>query len=259
MRLDLQIALSRISLIKDRIKSRSIKDYSGENVESITSAFRGDWEELHGAGMYDQNLTMSMLNRIMEAGGSSNEDFRFPLRNLKEKLEKKLLSIRHMSYHDAHTKMVKDDLDVESVLKEAKDQYSKLFDDKKWPAASHAKDSKAMSQSYGSMNKATIELKELIAAALIHAIWSPLAPPCALEQQGGCGGLNYSLKSEPTGKPFSELHAVFLHFSPVLKVIMRTCAFKLHFNQIDTSITCRVPPSECYCRYSSNQFEYLAD
>ena len=57
----------RFDKIKDKIKLRHIKEY-------------------HGAGLYDQNLTMKMLNNLMEAGGTTNKDFRHPLRNLKAKL-----------------------------------------------------------------------------------------------------------------------------------------------------------------------------
>ena len=53
----------------------------------MASAYLHDWQELHGAGLYDQNLTMTMLNKMMEAGGTNNEDFRHPLRNLKSKLK----------------------------------------------------------------------------------------------------------------------------------------------------------------------------
>ena len=67
-------------------------------MESLVSDFLNDWKDLHQAGLHDQNLTLTMLNMIMEAGGNSNEDFGHPLRNLKIKLNDKLLKIsRHMS------------------------------------------------------------------------------------------------------------------------------------------------------------------
>ena len=75
-------SVKRFSKIKDNIKARKIQDYPGENVESIVTDFLSDWKELNGAGMYDQALTMDMLEAIMEAGGESNEDFRHPLRAL---------------------------------------------------------------------------------------------------------------------------------------------------------------------------------
>ena len=63
--------------IKDCIKGRKINDCPGQNVELIVTDFLTDWKDLHGAGMYDQNLTLTMLNTIMEAGGTNNKDFQF--------------------------------------------------------------------------------------------------------------------------------------------------------------------------------------
>ena len=72
--------------------------------------------------MYDQNLTMDMLNTIMAGDGKNNEDFKYPLRRLKEKLDDKLLEIRHMPYSQAHQEMVNSGLDVRSVLEKTKDR-----------------------------------------------------------------------------------------------------------------------------------------
>ena len=146
------VSIDRFDKVKDRIKNRKMSDYSGENVESISSDFLSDWKDLHGARLYDQNLTMTMLNTIMQAGGTVNEDFRYPLREIKSKLDCKLLAVRHMNYIDAHSAMVAEELDVQSVLKAAKKEYRTLYDDDKWPAAAHAKDTKSMNGNYGSVN-----------------------------------------------------------------------------------------------------------
>ena len=164
------VSIDRFDKVKDRIKSRKIANYAGENVEAIVTDFLSDWKELHGAGLYDQNLTLTMLNSIMEAGGTANEDFRHPLRDVKLKLNKKLLEVRHMSYANAHTAMVTDELDVQSVTKAAKEQYRELYDANKWPAASHAKDSKAMNKNFGNVNMAaTTELKRVVNALIQNA------------------------------------------------------------------------------------------
>ena len=101
---------------------------------------------MHGAGLYDHTVSLSMMSSIMEAGGVNNEDFRHPLRELKIKLNKKLLETRDMTYDEKHEAMVKDSLDVKSLLKAAKDEYRTLHDGNKWPAATNAKDSKALNR-----------------------------------------------------------------------------------------------------------------
>ena len=71
---------------------------------------------MHGAGLHDHTVSLSMMSSIMEAGGVNNEDFRHPLRLLKIKLNKKLLDIRNMTYDEKHEAMVKDSLDAKSLL-----------------------------------------------------------------------------------------------------------------------------------------------
>ena len=160
------ISIERFDKIKDSIKKRKIQGYSGQDVESISTDYISEWKQLHSARMYDHSLTLTMLKAIMEAG---NEDFRYGLRSLKEKLSSKLLEIRHLSYDDAHKEMVHSELDVQSVLKYCKQEYRTLLDDGKWPAASHAKDSKAIPRNYGNVNIANAdELTKLIANALIQ-------------------------------------------------------------------------------------------
>ena len=48
-------------------------------MELVVTDFLTDWKDLHGAGMHDQNLTLTMLNTIWEAGGTNDKDLWFPL------------------------------------------------------------------------------------------------------------------------------------------------------------------------------------
>ena len=162
------VSIDRFDRIKERIKNREISQYPNENIEDLVTDYIADWRELHGAGLYDQNLTMKMLNTLLEAGGANNEDFRHPLRETKTKLNKKLLEVRHKSYADAHADLVKDELDVLSVTKLVKEQYRQLLDDGKWPAASHAKDSKAMNRNYGSVNMVDAKDLRKIVSSLVQ-------------------------------------------------------------------------------------------
>ena len=114
------ISIDWFSKIKDHIKGRKINDYPGQNMELIVTDFLTNWKDLHGAGMHDQNLTLTTLNTTMEAGGTNNEDFRFPLRDIKQKLKKKLLEICHLNHTNAHCAMVDADLAVQSMTKAAK-------------------------------------------------------------------------------------------------------------------------------------------
>ena len=132
--------------------------------------------------MYDFNLTMTMLETIMGAGAGSEhaEDFRFPLRAIKAKLHSKLLQTRKLNYADAHKALVNDSLDVRSVLEVAKDEYRRMLDGSQWPAASHAKDSKAMNRNYGSVNAA---VGSMDVNGLVHALIQTAGNPSKYGQQ----------------------------------------------------------------------------
>jgi len=164
------VSINRFSKIKERIKGRKISSYAGENIQSIVSDYLSDWKELHDARMYDPNLTMAMLDQMMEAGGKANEDFRHPLRTIRMALNKKLLEVRHMNYEDANKSMVNDELDVRSITMQAKELYRTLYEDNKWPAAAHAKDAKGINQNYGTVNMAdTNQLKQMVYALVQSA------------------------------------------------------------------------------------------
>ena len=113
-------SINQFDKIKDRVKGHKINDCPRQNVELIVTDFLADWKNLHSAGMCDQNLVLTMISTIMEAGGTDNKDFRFPLRDIKQKLKKKLLEICHLNHTNAHCAMVDADLAVQSMTKAAK-------------------------------------------------------------------------------------------------------------------------------------------
>ena len=161
------VSVNRFDKIKDRIKSRKIADYASENIEDLVTDYLTDWQELHDAEQYDPNLTLKMVSSIMEA---ANEDYRFQFRSIKEELNKKLLDVNHLDYGKAHMEMVKDNLNVQSILKKAKQGYRDMLDDGKWPAAENATDSKAMNKNYGKVNMTSENLLEKAMHKLTEAM-----------------------------------------------------------------------------------------
>ena len=147
------VSVDRYDKIKERIRNRRIADYDGENVCKLATDYHRDFKELHGAQLYDHTLSITMISQLMKAEGA-NEDFRSPLRKVKKALNKKLLEIRHMNYTSAFRAMKKSDLDVQSILKVAKEEYRVLKDDGDWKTALDAKDSKALNKNYGAVNLA---------------------------------------------------------------------------------------------------------
>ena len=146
------------------MKSRKVTDYSSENIEEIATDLLDDYKQLHQAELYEHKLTRFMMENIMEA---ANEDFKYTFRATLKNLESHLLKIRNFTYRDAHKHMAKQGLDVPTILKDAKAQYRRMFDAGKWPAASHAKDSKAMSKNYGTVNMMNQSDLQKVANALV--------------------------------------------------------------------------------------------
>jgi hypothetical protein len=92
-----------------------------------------------------------MLKIFLQAGGSGNEDFRFPLRSVKQKLEQALLDIGFKDKETANLHMQVNKLTYKDICTYAEDTYRTLFDRKEWPPARHTRDSKAPPAAFGNM------------------------------------------------------------------------------------------------------------
>ncbi|KAI2492298.1 hypothetical protein MHU86_22271 [Fragilaria crotonensis] len=92
-----------------------------------------------------------MMKIFLLAGGSGNEDFRFPLRATKQKLEQALLDIGFKEKTAANDHMSSLRLTYKDICTQAEDTYRTLFDRKEWPPARHARDSKAPPPAFGNL------------------------------------------------------------------------------------------------------------
>ena len=155
--------------VKARMRSRKIQNYAGEDVVAMCNDLTTDYDELHDASMYDQQISLVVLKSIMEGGGKDNEDFRSELRNLRKELDKKLLETRYDDYDATHKAMVADGLHLPGILRKCKSEYRRVVADGNWPAANHAKDSKALPKGFGSVNytQAPGNAFELLVNALV--------------------------------------------------------------------------------------------
>ena len=164
-------SIERFEDLKNSIKLRLPSQYSGENLELLAAQFRKDALELTTAGQYDHNLTLSMIKIFLLAGGTGNEDFRFPLRSTKQRLEQALLDIGFKEKTAANDHMVSLKLTYKDVCTQAEDTYRTLYDRKEWPPARSVRDSKAPPTAFG--NVATTENQSPITRAevmtLIHS------------------------------------------------------------------------------------------
>jgi hypothetical protein len=76
-----------------------------------------------------------MLRNYLLAGGADNEDFCFPLRGLKVKLDQELLVCGYMDKASTDAHMLKEKLDYKSIMVAASKPYKKQLDLGAWPPA----------------------------------------------------------------------------------------------------------------------------
>ena len=125
------------------------------------------------------------MKTFLLAGGTGNEDFRFPLRSVKQKLEQALLDIGFKDKDAANKHMSDNKLTYKDICTHAEDTYRTLFDRKEWPPARHAHDSKAPPASFNLADAMPMTRSEVM---LLMQSKSP-----------GAGGNNKGASSAKTG------------------------------------------------------------
>jgi len=162
-------SIDRFNSLKTRIKARSAAQYPGENLEALARDFRKDAQELETAGQYDHLLTLDMIKAFLLAGGQGNEDYRFNLRPMKQKLETALLDIAYKTKEAANKHMKDEELTYNDVCILAEDTYRLLFDKKEWPPAQNVRDSKAPRAAYVGEVGSTLTEAQVLALIQSHA------------------------------------------------------------------------------------------
>jgi len=142
-------SIERYEQLKKYIKERKATQYSGQDIEKMSKDLRDASDTLISAGQYDHNLTLSMVEAFLEAGGDNNEDFRFPLRSIKQKLDQALLDIGYKDKEAAVMHMSDLNLMPTDVCNFAEDLYQVRYEKGTWPPAKSVQDAKRPPAGYG--------------------------------------------------------------------------------------------------------------
>jgi hypothetical protein len=176
-------SIERFEDLKTAIKAHHPSQYAGENLEALAVDYRKDARELTTAGQYDHNLTLTKLKTFLLAGGAGNEDFRFPLRSTKQKLDQALLDIGNKEKSGAHAHMVAEKLTFQDICRQAEDAYRTECDRKEWPPASHTPDVRAPLATFGNVAAAPAGISR---AEVLMLIQSQASGADAPTKKGNC-------------------------------------------------------------------------
>jgi hypothetical protein len=144
-------SIGRYDSLKATIRNLSAHQFSGQNVEELSEAFKEAAEELTIAGQYENNYTLKMLTAFIAAGGTgqSAEDYRFELRQLRKPLEDALTLIAYKDKNATLKYMVANKLTYEDICDTASVSYLKYRREDKWQPLHHAKDVKVPARTFG--------------------------------------------------------------------------------------------------------------
>ena len=87
--------IDHLSKVKTEIKTLTPQSYPAQDLDQYGVKLTELAEQLESASAWDTDLELAILEHLLSAGGSNNEDYRHDLRNLKSRLRNAL--------HDCHT------------------------------------------------------------------------------------------------------------------------------------------------------------
>ena len=123
------MSYNRFDSLKGTIRSIRATDYPQQNIKSMVDDYEKAAKELVSAGQYEHNLTLDMINGFIAAGGETNEDWKAPLRVIKEKLDDALVRLGfHRTKEDEDKFMTKEKLTYKYICKEVRSRYKRKIE-----------------------------------------------------------------------------------------------------------------------------------
>ena len=210
-------SVSRYDKLKSQLKGIKPSQYSQENLIKMVQDMQKIEMELKKGGQWDHNLTLSILENALEAGGDNNETFRLPIRLLFNQAKKILLETAFMDKDAVERKLKDNSLATKEIFATIKSEYRSMKDEDKWPPALNPRDSKAPPTSFGAHVAQTPERVELTGdafAMLLQQVtgknnclncgkeghWARDCPDKSKSGGGGGGGRNGRNRAQRMGK-----------------------------------------------------------
>jgi hypothetical protein len=176
IRLVQSTSFNRFETIKREIQQGlTIFKFPGQSVKDLVSASIAKAKELENFGMYEHRLTLIMLDRFLEGGGSSDDMptqmYRHSLFDLRAKLDTTLMKISSLDHIASNAHMLAEGLTYRQVCNIAEEGWKWLSDDNKWAPSKVKNDRSTAPSHFGANNLECLPsgapLTEATALALI--------------------------------------------------------------------------------------------
>ena len=198
-------SFNRFAVIKKEIEyNLSLRKYPGQNVKSLATDFLLKAKELDNHGFYEHRLTLCMLDRFLEGGGSQGDvptlQYRHSLLQLRQKLDKALIHVGRLAPNDQDRYMASEALTYRDICSLAEDEWKKLVDDNKWAPARTKIDSGRPSNQFG-VNLQCMDVNQPLTEASALVLMQQLQQQLGGVKNGGHNGAVKKGNCHKCGKP----------------------------------------------------------
>ena len=120
------VSFARFDKIKREIEDLSILKIPQQNVKTLATSFLLKAKELCAHGHYEHRLTLTMLNKFLEGGGTSGDHYTmqycYALLDVRKELDKTLVDIGSLSNLEQDKRIARANLTYKDICKVAEDE-----------------------------------------------------------------------------------------------------------------------------------------
>ena len=127
-------SIDRFDKIKYKIRMMSPRSYPGQDIERMTMDYTKLCKELKAAGFFDHNLTLSIVNGLLQAD-TGEQTYSFKLLQIHSRLTVELPAVAFMDKAAADLHMAQVNLTYDDVCLAASTTYRTLLDNNSWSPA----------------------------------------------------------------------------------------------------------------------------
>jgi hypothetical protein len=160
-------SMEKYDKMKEEIKTRiTPKMFPQQDISKMAVRFKKIAKELTAAGLYDQQLTMYMLDSFLTANGG--QDYLHQLCNLRPKLSLAINTSRYKTAKEQQKHLEDEEVSFEHICDKADSLYIMEIERKVWPPAATRRDTRVAPANFGANIAGSEEATQLFVNALIQ-------------------------------------------------------------------------------------------